>query len=153
MNDKSSSSRKTTKKLINKRAKVDNKVVTRVANAMYHEIGNYGNYHTLFPKNAKLIPCNSNVPKKFEETYGHDFDFSAMSAFQKNLWNLLLQQHPTISEGNCHGYLSYYFEKLVILASFKKLKDWKRSAVEKILNNKKEENSYDSDRSTDFFFF
>ena len=64
MNDKSSSSRKTNKKLINKRAKVDNKVVTRVANAMYHEIGNYENYHALFPKNAKLIPCNSNVPKK-----------------------------------------------------------------------------------------
>ena len=136
MNDKSSSSRKTNKKLINKRVKVDNKVVTRVANAIYHEIGNYGNYHALFPKNAELIPCNSNVPKKLEEKYGHNFDFSAMSAFQKNLWNLLLQQHPTISEGNCHGYLSYYFKKLVILARFKKLNVGKKKIVTPLADQK-----------------
>ena len=46
-----------------------------------------------------------------------------MSAFEKDLWNLLLQQHPGISQGNALGYLSYYFEKLVILAKFEQLKD------------------------------
>ena len=101
---------------------------------MYHEIGNYENYHGLFPKNTELIPPNSNVPKHFEEKPDHNFDFSKMSPFEKDLWNLLLQQHPGISQGNCSGYLSYYFEKLVILAKFKELRDWKRTAVETILN-------------------
>ena len=82
-NSKGSSSRKTVKKLINKKAKGDNEVATRGANAMYHEIGNYENYHGLFPKNAKLIPSNSNVPKKLEEKHDHDLIFLQCLHFRK----------------------------------------------------------------------
>ena len=116
---------------------------------MDHEIGNYANFHVLFPKNAELIPSNSNVPSNFEEKHDHKLDFSIMSPFEKDLWNLLLQQHPGISQGNALGYLSYYFEKLVILAHYKKLKEWKIAAVRAILNQRKQEDSEDSDCSTD----
>ena len=151
-NSKGSSSSKTGKKLINKRAKGGNELRKSRGIPMCHEIGNYANFHVLFPKNAELIPSNSNVPSNFEEKHDNDFDFSKMHPFEKDLWNLLLQQHPGISEGNALGFLSYYFEKLVILAKFQELRDWKIAAVERILNEKKQEVSEDSDNSTDSFF-
>ena len=81
------------------------------------KVGDYRCYHLLLPEKNKLIPPNIDVPSNLQENWTHQYDFSKMNTLEKNLWNLIVQVHPRISHGNANSYLTYYFDKLVVVSN------------------------------------
>ena len=85
-------------------------------------VGDYNSYHSLLPKINKCLLPDVGVPPRFQEKWTHSYDFEKMNSLEKNLWNLILQVHPCISDGNAEWYLPFYFDKLVVLANYEELK-------------------------------
>ena len=118
-----------------------------------NQVGNYHEYHSLLPKRNTCLPANIDVPSAFQEKWTHRFDFQKFNSFEKKLWNLILQVHPTIKDGNADGYLSYYFEKLIVVAHHQHLRDWKKAGVERAVKACKMrlQSEEDSDDDSDSF--
>ena len=118
-----------------------------------NQVGDYHEYHSLLPKRNTCLPANIDVPSAFQEKWTHRFDFQKFNSFEKKLWNLILQVHPTIKDGNADGYLSYYFEKLIVVAHHQLLREWKKAGVERAVKACKMrlQSEEDSDDDSDSF--
>ena len=118
-----------------------------------NQVGNYHEYHSLLPKRNTCLPANIDVPSAFQEKWTHRFDFQKFNSFEKKLWNLILQVHPTIKDGNADGYLSYYFDRLIVVAHHQLLRKWKKAGVESAINACKIrlQSEEDSDDDSDSF--
>ena len=119
------------------------------------KVGDYSCYHSLLPKNNELLPPNNDVPSSLQEKWTHQYDFSKMNTLEKNLWNLIVQVHPSISDGNAKRYLPFYFDKLVVVANHEYLREWKKAGVKKAIDACKKDlqslEDSDDDSDSDFF--
>ena len=80
-----------------------------------------------------------------------------MNTLEKTLWNLIVQVHPSISDGNAERYLPFYFDKLVVVANHEDLKEWKIAGVKIAIDACKKDlqslGGEDSDDDSDSDFF
>ena len=120
-----------------------------------NQVGNYHDYHSLLPKRNKVLRPNIDVPSELQEKWTHCYDFNKMTSLKKNLWNLIVQVHPSIMDGNAVSYLSYYFDKLVVVANHQDLREWKKAGFQKAIEACKIhlQSEEDSDDDSDSNFF
>ena len=118
-----------------------------------NQVGDYHEYHSLLPKRNTCLPANIDVPSAFQEKWTHRYDFQKFNPFEKKLWNLILQVHPSIKDGNADWYLSYYFDRLIVVAHHQLLREWKKAGVESAINACKIrlQSEEDSDDDSDSF--
>ena len=119
-----------------------------------NQVGDYHEYHSLLPKRNTVLPANIDVHSAFQEKWTHRYDFQKFNPFEKKLWNLILQVHPSIKDGNADGYLSYYFDRLIVVAHHKHLREWKKAGVKAAIKACKIRLQYeeDSDDDSDSFW-
>ena len=65
-----------------------------------------------------------------------------------------MQVHPSIKDGNTDRYLSYYFDRLVVVADHQHLREWKKAGVQRAIEACKIrlQSEEDSDDDSDSIF-